>query len=297
MTQSLVSIITVNYNGWQDTCQLIDSLRQHETYPYEIIVVDNHSQGDDVERIRAAHPEVTVIASMSNRGFAGGNNLGAAAARGEYLFFLNNDTLVRTPILETLVGRLEASPRNGGVSPMIKYYAGEQPIQYAGFTPFTSITLRNHALAYDQPDDGTTWHTPVSTPYLHGAAMMIPRRVVEQVGLMFEGYFLFYEEFDYSMTIRRAQYELWYEPTAVVYHKGEQSITPTSPLREYYLTRSRMIYARRNCRGWRKPVSYLYLLLIATPRKALLHLFKGRYALSSAVLRGAFCGFISSKTS
>jgi GT2 family glycosyltransferase len=293
MTQPLVSIITINYNGWQDTCQLIDSLQQYETYPYEVIVVDNASQGDDVGRIRAAHPEVTVIASDHNRGFAGGNNLGSKEARGEYLFFLNNDTLVRTPIFHTLVKRLEASPANGGISPMIKYYAGEQPIQYAGFTPFTPITLRNHALAYKQTDDGTTWHTATPTPYLHGAAMMIPRKVVEQVGLMFQGYFLFYEEFDYSMTIRRAHYELWYEPAAVVYHKGEQSITPSSPSREYYLTRSRMIYARRNCQGWRRPISCLYQLLIAAPYKSTLYLCNGKCKLSAAVLQGAIAGLFT----
>jgi GT2 family glycosyltransferase len=234
-----------------------------------------------------------VIASDCNRGFAGGNNLGAAVARGEYLFFLNNDTLVRTPILETLVRRLKFSPANGGVSPMIKYYAGEQLIQYAGFTPFTPITLRNHALAYNQPDDSSlAWNTATPTPYLHGAAMMIPHQVAEQVGPMFEGYFLFYEEFDYSMVIRRAQYELWYEPTAVVYHKGEQSITPTSPLRAYYLTRSRMLYALRNCRGWHKPISCLYQLLIAAPYKAMLHLCKGRYHLATATLRGAVDGLL-----
>ncbi|MDR0961037.1 MAG: glycosyltransferase family 2 protein, partial [Mediterranea sp.] len=289
--QPLVSIITINYNGWQDTCQLIDSLNQYETYPHEIIVVDNASTGDDVHCICTAHPEVKVITSSYNRGFAGGNNLGWKHAHGEYVFFLNNDTVVCAPILQTLVQRLEVSPHNGGVSPMIKDYTTKHLLQFTGFTPFTRVTIRNRAIGFNLPDNNIAWRIPQVTPYLHGAAMMIPRRIIEQVGLMFEGYFLFYEEFDYSMTIRRAQYELWYEPNAVIYHKGGQSISSLSPLREYYLTRSRMIYARRNCMGWQKILSCFYQLMVAS-YKSLVYFCKGKPRLSLAMLKGVFNGLI-----
>ena len=84
----MVSIITVNYNGWKDTCELIASLKEHETLPYEVIVVDNASHGDDAERIAHAHPDVMVIRSKTNLGFAGGNNLGYRYAKGDYLFFV-----------------------------------------------------------------------------------------------------------------------------------------------------------------------------------------------------------------
>lgn len=84
--KGLVSIITVNCNGWQDTCELIVSLKQYETYPYELIVVDNGSSGDDAARIAKAFPEAKVLRSENNLGFAAGNNLGCRHAQGEYFF-------------------------------------------------------------------------------------------------------------------------------------------------------------------------------------------------------------------
>ena len=85
----MVSIITINYNGWKDTCELIASLNQFEEYPYEIIVVDNASKGDDVKLIKATCPDAIVVSSDKNLGFAGGNNLGYQYAKGDYIFFLN----------------------------------------------------------------------------------------------------------------------------------------------------------------------------------------------------------------
>ena len=103
----MVSIITVNYNGWKDTCDLIASLKQFETYPYEVIVVDNASCGDDVKQIRLAYPDVIVLSSERNLGFAGGNNLGYQYAKGDYIFFLNNDMVVKEPMLAPMVAKLK----------------------------------------------------------------------------------------------------------------------------------------------------------------------------------------------
>ena len=144
--KALVSIITVNYNGLRDTCEMIDSFRNHETYPhYEIIVVDNGSRLPEAEEIQeryrsnlvpdgslsgspasdnpASFPPVKVVRNINN-GFAGGNNAGLKAAGGDYLFFINNDTLIKEPVLDALVRRMECDPqRNGGVSPMLKFAA------------------------------------------------------------------------------------------------------------------------------------------------------------------------------
>ena len=164
--KALVSIITVNYNGLRDTCEMIDSFRNHETYPhYEIIVVDNGSRLPETEEIQERYrsnlvpggslsgnpasdnpvsfPPVKVMRNINN-GFAGGNNAGLKAAGGDYLFFINNDTLIKEPVLEALVRRMECDPqRNGGVSPMLKFAACPDILQYAGFTPLSSLTLRN----------------------------------------------------------------------------------------------------------------------------------------------------------
>lgn len=104
----MVSIITVNYNGLDDTCEMIDSFLLNETYPFEIIVVDNGSQPSQAEKFRqyyAIDPQVKVVQNINN-GFAGGNNAGLNVASGDYLFFINNDTYITQPILEALVRRL-----------------------------------------------------------------------------------------------------------------------------------------------------------------------------------------------
>ena len=164
----MVSIITVNYNGLDDTCEMIDSFLLNETYPFEIIVVDNGSQPSQAEKFRqyyAIDPQVKVVQNINN-GFAGGNNAGLNVASGDYLFFINNDTYITQPILEALVRRL-GDKQNGGVSPMLKYHQCTNTIQFAGFTPLTPITLRNHMIGEREPDNGQ-YSTPHETAYLHG---------------------------------------------------------------------------------------------------------------------------------
>lgn len=289
----MVSIITVNYNGLADTCEMIDSFHKYENYPYEIIVVDNGSSMPEGEEIKKRYPEVKIVLN-TNTGFAGGNNAGFKVANGNYLFFLNNDTLIKEPILETLVCRLEANEKNGGVSPMLKYSYAPDTLQYAGFTPFSNITLRNAAIGFNEKEH-PRHRIACETASLHGAAMMVRRDIVQQVGTMTEIYFLFYEEFDWSAQIQRAGYKLWYEPAAIVYHKESMTAKKGTTLREFYFSRARILYTRRNTFGNKKILSYLYITFIAAPKKAMVYLFKGNPQLAMAVIRGTFSGLISPK--
>ena len=111
-----ISIITINYNGIKDTCELIASLPLEDD-SLEVIVVDNASKEDEATIIEQRYPQVKVIRSKENLGFAGGNNLGIQVARGKYFFFINNDTLLRpqTSDLRLLINRLESSPKIGAV--------------------------------------------------------------------------------------------------------------------------------------------------------------------------------------
>ncbi len=128
--QPLVSIITINYNESAVTLELLASLRCL-TYPaVEVIVVDNASPNDQPGRIKEAYPEVHLIKSPENLGFAGGNNLGIEAAKGAFLFFLNNDTEVPPGVLEPLVETLQRQPEVGIVSPKIKVVTVEDPVEY-----------------------------------------------------------------------------------------------------------------------------------------------------------------------
>ncbi len=91
--ERIISIITINYNGLKDTCELMDTLPLDDE-SIEVIVVDNASREDEASVIQQRYPQVKVIRSNENLGFAGGNNLGIEAASGQYLYFINNDTLL-----------------------------------------------------------------------------------------------------------------------------------------------------------------------------------------------------------
>lgn len=281
----LVSIITVNYNGAALTGALVESLRRHLTTPTEIIVVDNGSAADEAALLQTRYPELRTIRSERNLGFAGGNNLGMRAARGDYLFLLNNDTEVEDDTLHLLVETLESRPELGAVCPKIRFYDPPRAIQFAGYTPLTRITLRNRLVGFGAPDDGR-WDTPHDTPYAHGAALMIRREAADKAGLMPECYFLYYEELDWSERIREAGYAIAYEPRCTVYHKESATTGRHSPLRTYYLTRNRLLYARRNRHGAERLLSLLYQATVAAPKHFAASLLRGRAGEAMAVARG-----------
>ena len=191
-----LSIITVNYNGLRNTCALIESISFNENM--EVIVVDNASKQDEASIIQKQFPQVKVIRSEKNVGFAGGNNLGIKKSKGKYLFLINNDTIFKEFNVDSLINRLESSPNIGIVCPKIRFTWGAKPIQYTGYTPLSKITVRNQAIGYGEEDKGQ-YDAPHPTPYAHGAAMLTKREAIEKVGLMPEDYFLYYEELDWSM--------------------------------------------------------------------------------------------------
>ena len=290
-----LSIITINYNGLKDTCALIETIPFNEA-PLEVIVVDNASKEDEASIIEQKYPAVKVIRSKANLGFAGGNNLGIQAARGKYLFFLNNDTLLfrgekpgvsGLSIIQPLIERLERSPQIGMVCPKIRFAWGNAPIQFAGYTPLSPITMRNRSIGFGETDKGQ-YNEPHPTPYAHGAAMMVKREAIEKAGLMPECYFLYYEELDWSLMIRRAGYSIWYEPQATIFHKESQSTGQNSPLRTYYITRNRLLFVKRNVKEALKLFSYLYLILIVGTKDIVKFIVQGRMSQVLSVLRGIY---------
>ena len=282
----IVSIITINYNGLKDTCELIDSLPL-EDMSIEVIVVDNASKEDEASIVASRYPQVKVIRSEQNLGFAGGNNLGIKAALGRYLFFINNDTILRhqTSDIRHLVSRLETDDKIGAVCPKIRFVWGDKPIQYAGYTPLSRYTMRNRSIGFGETDKGQ-YDTAHPTPYAHGAAMMVKREAIEKVGLMPECYFLYYEELDWSMMFSRSGYSIWYEPACTIYHKESQATGQNSPLKTYYLTRNRLLFVKRNIHGLQRYITYTYLLLIVAPRDICRYILHRQFNLASATIKG-----------
>ena len=225
-----LSIITINYNGLKDTCELIDSIPFNNEL--EVIVVDNASNKDEASVISAKHPQVKMIRSSQNLGFAGGNNLGIKASKGKYILLINNDTYFKKYNIDVLIKRLNDSDKIGIVCPKLRFSWGNHPIQFAGYTPLSKITVRNQAIGFGEEDHGQ-YDTAHPTPYAHGAAMLIKREALEKVGLMPECFFLYYEELDWSIMFTRAGFEIWYDPACTVYHKESQATGQNSPLRTF----------------------------------------------------------------
>ena len=278
-----VSVITINYNGLKDTCELLETLPLEDS-SLEVIVVDNASREDEASVIGQRFPQVTVIRSQKNLGFAGGNNLGIKAAHGKYLFFINNDTILASTF-QPLIHRLESSPTIGMVCPKIRFTWGNHPIQFAGYTPLSPITMRNCSIGFGEEDHGQ-YDSPHPTPYAHGAAMMVKREAIEKAGIMPECYFLYYEELDWSMMMHRAGYDIWYDPCCTVYHKESQSTGQDSPLHTYYITRNRLLFVKRNTSGASRYLSYLYLMVIVAAKDLLKGLLRRRFNLSRSVIKG-----------
>ena len=280
------SIITINYNGLKDTCELIESLPL-EDQSIEVIVVDNASKEDEATIISNRYPQVNLIRSEQNLGFAGGNNLGIKAAQGKYLFFINNDVILKpqTSDIRHLISRLETDDKIGAVCPKIRFAWGNKPIQFAGYTPLSHYTMRNRSIGFGETDKGQ-YDTAHPTPYAHGAAMMVKREALEKVGLMPECYFLYYEELDWSMMFTRAGFSIWYEPACTIYHKESQATGQNSPLKTYYLTHNRLLFVKRNIKGLRRYITYTYLLLAVAPRDICRYILHRQFNLASATIKG-----------
>lgn len=278
-----LSIITINYNGLKDTCELIDSIPFNNYM--EVIVVDNASTQDEASVISERFPQVKVLHSEQNLGFAGGNNLGIKEAQGKYILLINNDTYFKEFNIDALIERLESSDKISIVCPKLRFAWGNNPIQFAGFTELSPITIRNQAIGFGEEDHGQ-YDTAHPTPYAHGAAMLIKREVLDKVGFMPECFFLYYEEIDWSMMFTRAGYEIWYDPACTVYHKESQTTGQNSPLRTYYITRNRLLLVKRNYKGINKYLSYIYLIGLVATRDIIKYTLQGRFDLAKSVCKG-----------
>lgn len=265
------------------TLDLLDSLSKSHYDHIEVIIVDNGSAGEDAEKIQDKFPNVKVVKSDRNLGFAGGNNLGLKHSSGEYVFFVNNDTIVEQHTIGMLVLKLNFDKKIGAVSPKIKYEDNPNVIQYAGSTDLHPLTMRNKHIGHLEEDDGSH-DKEVITNFVHGAAMMVRKTVIEKVGSMSEDYFLYYEELDWCERIRAAGFKLKYIPSALIFHKESITTGKNSPLKIYYLTRNRLLFARKNRQGVQFLMTLFFLLLVAFPR----NLFKYKFQPSNfkAYLKG-----------
>lgn len=266
LTESLVSVITVNWNNAAVTCDLLRSIKQHNTYSnLEVIVVDNNSSDDPTQMFLNEYPSAKVIRNKENLGFSGGNNAGIRTAKGSYLFFVNNDTEFTPFLVEGLLSIFNNFPDAGIACPKFHYYYSKGTIEYAGYSRINMFTGRNYKIGAREKDEGQH-NTIKETPYAHGAGMMVSKRVIDQVGPMPEDFFLYYEELDWSEQIRRKGFKIYYQPGSLIYHKESMTTGKMSPLKTYYLTRNRILFMRRNVRQPALSMFVVFFIFFTIPK-------------------------------
>jgi len=226
---------------------------------------------------------VKFVLNSENEGYAGGNNRGMEKADGDYFLLLNNDTEVDPDFLGPLVEMAEKDPRVGVLSPKILYYDVPERVQYAGFTAVNFLTGRNRSLREQSGASKEIYETASA----HGAAMMVRKKAVEETGLLFEGFFLCYEEVDWCYRMKKKGYKIIFVGTSRVYHKVSRSIGgEASPLRIKYLNRNRIVFLRRNAGQIEKVIFYIYLFVASIPYHAFFFLLTGKGSLLRAYLEG-----------
>ncbi len=291
-TQPLISIITVNYNGLALTVELLNSIKKLSYKNLEVFVVDNASKESPQAYLNEHFPEVKCIRSDANLGFAGGNNLAARQAKGDFIFYINNDAEITEGCLEKLISLFEKRPKLGIVSPLICYFkeskdASNDLIQYAGMTQMNALTARNSTIGEKTRDSGQ-YADAKPTAYAHGAAMMISRKATEKVGLMFDNFFLYYEELDWCERIRKAGLEIYVEPRARIYHKESATVGASSTLKTYYINRNRIYFMRRNYGGLNFGAFLLFLTFVAIPKNILTFILRGSFDHAKVFIKAIF---------
>lgn len=281
-----VSVITVNFNQSEVTEALLASIRLKNTFKLlDIIVVDNGSANNPVPDWESRYPNIRFIRSDKNLGFAGGNNLGISYAKGDYLFFVNNDTEFTEGLVEALVQTLDAHEEVAMVSPKIHYFQQPGLLQYAGFTEMNYYTARNACIGQFEQDNGQYDNASGVTGFAHGAAMMVKRSAIEKAGLMKDSFFLYYEEMDWCARIKKAGYTIWVNTQALIYHKESVSVGANSPLKEYFMNRNRLLFIRRNGSFLQKLVFWIYFLLVVSPRNIIGYIRSGRPGFINVLLK------------
>lgn len=261
MTRSTpeLAVILVNWNNEGDTADCLDSLEKQSYDDFVTIVVDNGSAPESFEQLHDNYAWPVFIRNEENRGFTGGNNRGITEAlnRGcDWVFLLNNDTVVHEEFLANLVTAAKQRPDSTGiVGPKVHTYEGDELWAAGAEINRLTGTTRHRTGAEEQ------YSAPEQVDYVVGAAMLVRAEVFKEVGLLDDDFFIYYEETEFCLRAAEEGWDVWYVPVSGVEHK--ESVTfEHSPFRSYYLTRNRVLLANKRCNSpHRKLVFWVVYLL------------------------------------
>lgn len=280
MNYAKVSIIILNWNGLEDTTECLESLKKI-TYPtYEVIVVDNCSEGNDAQVLKEEFGDyIQLVQNDKNYGCGEGYNTGIryalANSQPDYILIMNNDVVVAPNFLDELVRVAEGDEQIGIVGPKIYYYdyKGRKDVIW-----FAGGKTRRWALKMQHPmgrndDDLPKYQAVTCVDWMTGATLMLKSCVTEKAGLLNQWYFFGSVDIEYCLRAKRHGFKLVYVPTAKVWHKVAASakkahITDVDPSSYYHLIKESFpLYVY---------IYHLLLLPIAIFRWALLYLIRHR---------------------
>lgn len=294
MTEPLVSIVIPTYNRKKDVLECLQSLITVKYSNCEVIVVDNGSTDGTPDDIEKLHPKVKLLRSGSNLGVTGGRNLGAKHSCGEYIFFLDHDTVVDKNALGELVEVIQSDPQIGVVGPGIYYHDEPKKIWALG----TSIGLLTGKVSFNyvrQINNGQ--FAGIMDVQVLPTAFLVRRKVLENVGFFDDTYFASYEDTDFCFRVRKFGYRVVCLPKAKVWHKVSLSHEgqEISILKTYYMARNRTIFMKKHA----TTLQYMLFLLMFMPIYAVYYTLNflklGRPNLVLNYWRGVMAGLQSIK--
>ena len=244
-----LAIILVNWNSYALTDDTLQSLYKTSYKEYDIICVDNASTDDSLSQLRNNHAGIILLTCDQNTGFTGGNNKGMqyALEHGyEYTLLLNNDVAVESDFLEPLVQALDANENLGAVQPLIYFHhdrtliwnAGSSYNKWLGVTKTIGYNKKDNDQKERFQNQGDTKDIqPIQNiAWITGCAFMVKTEVLKKVGLLYEPFFIYYEDVDLSFRIKNAGYDLGYTPASVIYHIAGMSHKSTKKTAEGYIS-------------------------------------------------------------
>ena len=267
--QKKVAIVLVNWNSFELTKDSLESLRLTKFNDYDCIVVDNGSVDGSGDLIEKQFPNCIVLKSSTNKGFTGGNNLGIVYALQndyEYIMMLNNDVFVEPDFLEPLIARLDQDSLIGAVQPLIYFHHDRNLIWNAGSTYNAFLGICSTP-DYNKKDPQRLFRNKEKEiDWITGCAFMMRASTLKEIGLLKEGFFIYYEDVDLSFRIKAAGYELAYVPSSVIYHiagishktkeKGKEGFV--SPKVHFLYTRNRIWCLKEHTPVWAIPTVTLF---------------------------------------
>jgi GT2 family glycosyltransferase len=278
-----VPVVILNWNGWQDTRDCLQSLKNIENISCQVIVVDNASTDDSLERLQAVSSSVIVLENQVNAGFGAGNNVGIRSALGlgaDFIWLLNNDTHVEPDTLQNMLDLALTDSSIGAVGCVLRYM--EQPDRIQAWGGGQVNLLLGSSKHHLGPVPSNKLH------YLTAASVLVSREALKAVGGFDEGFFMYWEDVDLSFRIRQAGFKLMVAESAVVFHKESASSGKNLVRRDESFNFSSARLIRRYSRF---PLISVGLSLA---KRVLMRVICGDWARVWAVLKGTREGWYSS---